>query len=301
MRKALLSLLITATATALIAGDHGSHRSYRNLSISTDDYDEITSCDQIGIRFDGERGLRAEEDLPVSSLRSLKVRAAHSGGIQVTGWNSHTYAVKVCKAAPLGADLSAVRGALNGNEVSAIGPDDRDWVVYFLVRAPRNATLDLSSDNGGVDVKNVNGNITASVHNGPLALKDSSGTIEATSHNGPVSFAGGSGSVTLRAHNGPLAVKLDGGAWDGTLDASTENGPLTLRLPRDFRSGVVVEANGHGPVSCHAEQCRGAKRAWSRDDDDDDAMGARRLELGSGPQNVHLSTVNGPVSVRERD
>ena len=49
---------------------------------------------------------------------------------------------------------------------------------------------------------------------------------------------------------------------------------LTSRRAASFRSGVVVESEGRGPVSCRAEACRQARRTW---DDEDN----RRIELGS--------------------
>jgi DUF4097 and DUF4098 domain-containing protein YvlB len=126
-------------------------------------------------------------------------------------------------------------------------------------------------------------------------VKDSSGTITASTVNGPISIDGGSGNVKLTATNGPLSVKLHGSFWDGDLAASTQNGPVSLKLPRGYRSGVVVESLGHGPVSCRAERCAESR---VREDDDDRL---RRIELGSGPAAVHLSTVNGPVSVKDLD
>src|SRR2546430_9784908 len=66
--------------------------------------------------------------------------------------------------------------------------------------------------------------------------------------------SGGSGSAKLNATNGPITVKLRGDSWNGSLDAHTENGPMSLRIPPTFRSGVVVESDGHGPVSCRADR-----------------------------------------------
>jgi hypothetical protein len=40
--------------------------------------------------------------------------------------------------------------------------------------------------------------------------------------------------------------------------------------------------------------CQNAKRNW---DDDDN----RRIEINAGPTAVHLSTVNGPVSVKSSE
>jgi hypothetical protein len=53
----------------------------------------------------------------------------------------------------------------------------------------------------------------------------------------------------------------------------------------------VVESTNHAPMSCRASICDGARKTW-----DDEH---RRIEYGSSPAVVHLSTVNGPVSVEE--
>jgi DUF4097 and DUF4098 domain-containing protein YvlB len=128
-------------------------------------------------------------------------------------------------------------------------------------------------------------------------VKESSGTINARTTNGPVSVSGGSGQVKLDATNGPISVKLSGTSWDGNLDASTQNGPLSLKLPRGFRTGVLVQALGGGPITCRAAGCPDLRA--SRYDRHEDRP--RRIELGSGPQNVRVSTVNGPVSVKESE
>ena len=93
-------------------------------------------------------------------------------------------------------------------------------------------------------------------------------------------------------------MKLDGVSWNGRLDASTQNGPVSLKLPRGFRSGVLVEQSGHGPISCRAEDCKQISM-YAEDENDDGRV--RRLQFGSGPQVVRLSTVNGPVSVKNLD
>jgi len=287
-----------------------------NVSISTDDDRELTSCDQIKVTFDNEAGVRTEEQLSTAGLRSLKVAASHNGGVRVTGSNGAGYSVRACKAAALDATLRDVRVSLRGNEVSVDGPEGDQWVVYFLVQAPRGATLDLSAHNGEVSVTDlVDATVTARTENGPLSIRRSTGTIDANASNGPIGLTGGGGTVKLRAENGPISVKLDGTTWNGSLDASTQNGPVSLKVPSNYRSGVVVESAGHSPVSCHVAGCRESFRDASKsrsvssssdadddDDDDDDDYGQqpRRLELGTGPTVVHISTVNGPVSVKER-
>jgi hypothetical protein len=295
MRR-FLTLLSVFFLLAVPAFAHG-HGRHGNVSINIDNDGEVTDCDDIRVRFDGERAQMVSEDVPFTG-RSLELRNEQHGGIHVTGWTGSTYQVRVCKATAPGADASAVRVTASGNKISAEGPDQDRWIVYYIVRAPRNAVLDLYSTNGGIGIDDVNGTVTARAINGPVSVKNSSGTIEATTTNGPISFGGSEGTVKLTATNGPVSVKLDGTGWNsGSLDASTKNGPVSLKLPRGYRSGIVVEALGHGPVTCRAEGC--LERRRHVDDDHDDRP--RRIELGSGPQMIRLATTNGPVSIKEAE
>ena len=164
------------------------------------------------------------------------MRSDQNGGIRVIGSRTGGYIVTACKAAAMSSDVNQVRAIVNGDEVSASGPDSDNWIVYFIVQTPRNATVDLSSTNGPIGVYEFDGTLTARAKNGPLRVKDSSGTIDASTVNGPISIEGGSGNVKLSASNGPLAVKLDGTGWrGGSLDASTQNGPVSLKLPHGYQ------------------------------------------------------------------
>ncbi len=291
MRRTLVILSLFALAAPLFAGRHGGHR---GLSMSIDDDGVVNDCSQMRVTINDRPAVRAEEIVPVGSPRSLAVHAPENGGIYVTGSQSSGYEVKACKAAAFHSALSDIRVRISGNEVTADGPDDGTWVVYFIVQAPRGATLDLRSQNGPIALRGVNGTVTANAVNGPISLKESSGSMNIETTNGPISLDGGSGSTKLNAENGPITVKLRGTSWDGSLDARTQNGPVALRMPASFRSGVVVESEGHGPVSCRSEACRQARRSW---DDEEN----RKIEFGSGATVVHLMTVNGPVSVRDND
>lgn len=288
MRRLLvLGMFLPAT---LLAGHHTSNQ---HLSVSTDD-GNISSCSDLRVTIDDEPAARAEETVPVGNPKSLAVHAARNGGIYAIGSASGGYEVTACKAAAAGTSLNDIRVSSSGNDVTADGPSDDRWVVYFLVRAPRGAQLDLDASNGPISLRQINGTIGARAVNGPISARELDGTINLETTNGPISIDGGSGTAKLNATNGPITVKLRGDSWNGTLDARTENGPVSLRIPSNFRSAVVVQSDGRGPVSCSADACRQARRTW---DDADN----RRIELGSGPTSVHLSTVNGPVSVRELD
>lgn len=292
MRRLLFSTLFLLLALPAFA--HGRHGGM-SISISDDDWRDIVDCDQIRVTFDGDRVPMTTEEIAVGNRGPLKVRTDHNGGIRVTGWDGSGYSVKACKAVSPGVNPAEIR-INNRDGLSVDGPDEGRWVVYFLVRAPRGASLDIEALNGPIGIAGVNGDVKARVTNGPISVKESSGKIDARAKNGPISLAGGSGEITLEAQNGPVSVKLEGTSFVGNLDASTQNGPVSLKIPRGFRSGVLVEQRGHGPISCRAEDCK--KVSLYSDDDDDDNDRVRKIELGSGPQTVRLSTVNGPVSVK---
>lgn len=259
------------------------------------------TCSASNIHWDGEQTFVEEQTLEAGALRSLKASVDRSP-VSVIGGNRSGYSIEVCKAATRPEDLRAIRVTLDGGELRSTGPENRRWHVWYRIRVPHNANVDIETSHGPLALRDVNGTIVARAKNGPLALSNVSGNVEATTTNGPISIDGGSGTMRVQATNGPLSVDLDGRSWQGgTLDASTKNGPLSLRIPRGYGSGVVVESNGRGPLSCRAEGCERFRAARSDDDDYprhwDDTP--RRIELGSGTEAVRLSTVNGPITIRE--
>lgn len=293
MRRFLVPVALMLISLAVSAHGHGGHGS--SFNISYDDDGSGAGCDGFSVRIGGERVPVIAEEVPFHGSL-LKAKTAGNGGIRVLGSASAAYGITVCKAVAPGTSASSVRAVLAGNELTTEGPDDETWMAYVVIRAPRGASLDVVSENGPISISRFDGTLTAEASNGPVSVRESRGTITARTTNGPVSISGGSGNIRLDATNGPVSVKLSELNWDGNLEASTRNGPVSLKLPRGFRSGVVVETDGNGPVTCRAEGCPEVKgRRW------DEENLPRRIQLGSGPQAIYLSTVNGPVSVKESE
>jgi len=300
-----MSLVVVAALGALVAGaaaPAAEHKDRdRSISVSFDDYVPLTDCSQVKITFGSGETVRGEEQItiPLAQSAQLIARASTNGGVYVQGADRSDYLVKACKAA--GADslaeaqriLGRLRLGRDGNVVTPRGPaDDHDWVVYLLIQAPRNASLDLEAHNGGIGLRDFSGKATVHVENGPLSLHSTTGEVRADTQNGPISVKGDSGNLYLRAQNGPISVELTGTQWQGSLDVHGTNGPLELDLPEGYRSGVRVESRGYSPFSCSAAACAGARKDW------DDRN--RSVEFGSAPLVVRLSTVNGPVSIGSR-
>ena len=261
--------------------------------------DDIRGCSDLEVTAHGRRVARAEESLTLPAPRGarLVVEGSRNGGVYVTGGGGRDYEVQVCKAAVAGTQeaaerqLGRIRVESGDGRLAGSGPTGGDWLVYFLIAAPRDAAMDVAVRNGPLAVRDTAGDFRLRAENGPIALRGTEGAYDVAVQNGPVSISGGGGDVKVRANNGPISVRLADGDWDGEgLDARAVNGPLSLSVGESFRSGVVVEASGNSPWSCSG--CAAARRTWQDE--------GRRFELGEGPVRVRLSTVNGPVSIKVR-
>ena len=153
MRRSLFLLLgfLMVAATAIAGSNYGRHHhGSRNISFDDDEF-ASTDCSSMRVTFDDERVPIVSENVPVGNPRALKIRSAQNGGVRIVG-GAPAYSVKACKAAGMNTDASQIRVNFNGDEVTASGPDDDNWVVYFIVQTPRAATVSVTANNGPISV-----------------------------------------------------------------------------------------------------------------------------------------------------
>jgi hypothetical protein len=289
-------------AVALTAAPHAfSHRSAPDVShgpgISYSEDAPVARCSDLHVRFDDHDTVVQTEERTItrSEASVLVVQAESNGGIQVQGWDQDTYSVTLCKAAEAGSGadstLSKIHLIFQNGELGVAGPSSHDrWSAHLMLRAPKGAALDLRVNNGPLSLHHVDGNLKVHAENGPVTVKDCTGELDLNSHNGPVTLEGNNGKQSVHTENGPVTLSLDGDSWTGAgVEAHATNGPVTLRIPSGYKSGVVIESDGHGPFRCKASVCSEGRKTW-----DDDR---KRIEFGSGPTLIRISTVNGPLSV----
>ncbi|HET9802857.1 MAG TPA: hypothetical protein VFP96_06460 [Candidatus Acidoferrum sp.] len=307
----VLGLIAFCSLSVVNAAAHDRHS--RNVSMRGDE--PAATCEDLKIEFDDHKAVVQSEDkaFSKSEMPVLRATGETNGGVQVTGWDKDNYSVTLCKAAAPYDDaqqvLAQIKMSVESGEVRVKGPSNHDgWTAFLLIRAPKSASVDLHVNNGPLSLYSVDGKILARAVNGPITAKNCKGEIRLTAQNGPITADGTSGTVELhtengpitsnetsgnvdiRTQNGPIEVALSGTNWDGTgLQAHAQNGPLTVRVPQGYKSGVVIESDGHSPFHCGASVCSEARKTW-----DDDK---KRVEFGSGPTVVHASTVNGPISI----
>lgn len=296
MTRHILSVLASclALAASIAPAGTGHREGHRGLNVSYHGYP--ARCGDFEVTIEGRAALRGEQamTLTLPTSAALSVRAARNSGVLIAASDRLDVLVMACKAAASREQLDQIRVSFENGLLTAVGPAEDAWVGYLLIEVPRGAGLDVEAQNGPISLQGLAGKVAARSQNGPISMKDCPGTIAAEAQNGPISIAGSGGDVRVRTQNGPISVKLRGTGWDGPgLDARAVNGPLSLKIPDGYRSGAVVESAGHSLFRCKGGSCDQARRSW-----DDDG---RRVELGAGPAVVHLSTVNGPVSVGPAD
>jgi hypothetical protein len=297
-RVPALLMVLGLVSTATSSPAHDLSYSFR---MDLDEDQRITSCSDFEMRFgkEGDRDVvtvRRDKSMVLTAPSSgpLRVRPGEHGGVCVQPSTDGGYSALVCLAAgardPKDADaiLDRIEIENTGGTLSVSGPE-KDWAVYVVLSVPRDVTLDLSTTNGPLSLREVSGRFTLRATNGPITIAGTTGVVDAEAVNGPIKFRGHAGDVRLAAQNGPMKVTLDDAKWSGKgLEGSTQNGPVKLEAPAALQAGIEVQGSWHSPIKVNGV------KSWERYPHD----GARLYRLGSGPVMIHLSTVNGPLEIR---
>jgi hypothetical protein len=158
--------------------------------------------------------------------------------------------------------------------IHAEGPDmwglsHRSWSVNFRLHVPRRLSAQLHTENGGIQITNIDGVIHADTTNGGLTLDDLAGEVQATTV------------------NGGLDVKLAGNQWRGAgLVAKSTNGGVSVKAPDNYSAHLIAETvNGGVSVSFPITVQGNINR--NRID----------TNIGQGGPTVQFQTVNGGVSI----
>jgi hypothetical protein len=264
---------------------------------------EAADCSRINQMFGDYEVARAQQHTSVPLGAPLELRPDTNGGVRIERGSGSAYQITACiaaggrSAAEAQTAVDAVRLVTEGNRVRVTGAPDastrvRSWSVQLIVLAPEGASIEAETTNGPIGVTGASGTFSLRASNGPISLSDVAGDVKARASNGPISVTGSRGEFDVETANGPISVDLGGSRWDGHLTARASNGPLTVTVPTGFQSGVEISSSFQSPWNCRAAACREGNREWDER--------SRSLRLGADPVVVRLSTVHGPVTVRER-
>ena len=144
--------------------------------------------------------------------------------------------------------------------------------VDYTLRVTRGVRVDeVNLVNGGFEIEGVAGDVKASVVNGSVKAKGLRGGIE------------------LSSVNGRIEVAVDQSDLKKSIDLSSVNGGVELSLPRDVNAKLDASAVTGGISSDFEASVR--HTGW---------IVGHNLEgeLGRGGPRIHLSDVNGHISIR---
>ena len=211
--------------------------------------------------------------------------SAKNGGIEVVGEDRQDIALEARvvvqqSSAKEAESLFKEIKILTDGSIRAEGPSQsgsffglfgNSWYVNFRLHVPRHLAAELHSENGGIDISNIDGDIDAHTTNGGLTLHDLGGKVHATTV------------------NGGLDVVLSGKQWQGEgLFAKSTNGGVTVNAPGHY-SAHLIAATVNGGISVDFPiTVKGSIR--NRVD----------TQIGQGGPTVQVETTNGGVSI-DRD
>ena len=209
----------------------------------------------------------------------LSVDAGPNGGISIKGWDRSDILVRSQVNTYAPTDGEARNLALqvfvraSGSDIRADGPvrdSDHQWTVSYEIFVPSRSSVNLATENGGVSISDVVGNLEFKTVNGGLNLRRVGGYVH--------------GNTT----NGGVTIELAGDRWEGQgLDVTTTNGGVRLRVPTNYSAQLEAQTI-HGGI--HAT---GVTELPAPD------QPAHRIStaLGAGGATLKLATTNGGVSL----
>jgi hypothetical protein len=276
-------------------------RHSRNTVTMNDDSPNDNCADHLRVYNDDFRNTVRDEETQTVGSQPLTITAEHNGGIQVTTWDKPEFSIKLCKQISIDDEaegrrlLSQTNLNISGGSVSVRSPQKDDHYslgTVVLVRAPRDAKLDLSVSNGGVSLTNFVGTATAHAQNGGISFRKSSGTLVAEAQNGGISIKDCGGDVSANVRNGGVSITVPE-HWEGKgLEAHTQNGGLSLIVPKNLSTGVEVVTSEHTSIVCRDDACTNAERTWD--------SGHKVLRMGGPNPQIRASTVNGGIVIEEQ-
>lgn len=298
MKKMIAVGLILPLCMVLALAQEHHNRSSSTVTMNEDSASD--DCrEHLRLYNDDYRANVRDEEIKTIPNQPLTITAEHNGGIQVTTWDKPEVSLKLCKQ--IAADdenegrklLADTHLEINGSKISIHVPEENHHSLgtLLLVKAPRNADLNLNVRNGGVSLTNFTGTAEAHAENGGISFKRSTGKLTAQAQNGGISIKDCGGEVSARVENGGLSIALPE-RWEGKgLDAHTRNGGLVVSLPKTFNGGLEVVAAEHTSIICKDNACDAGERTWDR--------GHKLFRMGGANPQVRATTENGGIVIED--
>jgi len=279
----------------------GEHRTWSGSTVTTNDDSTSDDCgEHLRVSNNDYRANVRDEEIKTIPNQPLTITAEQNGGIQVTTWDKPEVSLKLCKQIAIDDEsegrklLAETRLEINGSKISVHAPEENHHSLgtLLLVKAPKNANLNLSVHNGGVSLSNFTGTAEAHAENGGISFRRSTGKLTAEAENGGISIKDCGGDVSAKVENGGLSIAL-AEHWEGKgLEAQARNGGLVVSVPKTFNGGLEVVASEHTSIICKDNICDAGERTWD--------SGHKLFRMGGANPQVRATTENGGIIIKDR-
>jgi hypothetical protein len=175
--------------------------------------------DQLEIRAE-KRWRRGDPD----DVRIVQVAGANGDVVVCALWN----------------DAECTADGIRGRSTRRGWNDRNDVAVEFTLRVPDGVHVDLRTVNGGVTAEGLTGTVDASTVNGSITARSTGGPVHAQTVNGSIrATMGALGRDDLRYEtvNGAITLELPANA-DADLDLSTVNGGVSTDFPVTIQGAI---------------------------------------------------------------
>ncbi|MCC6970690.1 MAG: DUF4097 family beta strand repeat protein [Phycisphaerales bacterium] len=170
-------------------------------------------------------------------------------------------------------------------------PDDKRLSYEgcaFEIVLPDAADARLTSSNGAVTAKGINGPVLAESSNGAITIEHAGGPATAKTSNGAVTINHATGKVIADSSNGAIRVSLAKDA-KGPVKLDTSNGSITLSFGPAF-VGVIDADTSNGRVTINGIEAARVKQPKKSE---------ATVTLGEGEKST-LDTSNGSITIERR-
>lgn len=165
---------------------------------------------------------------------------------------------------------------------------------------PRKCSLNLTTSNGRIEARGVEGNVEMRASNGEVVGEDVGGNVSAETSNGGIRVERVSGWAEAHSSNGRVTVREAGGDIRcgtsngsillynviGSAEATSSNGSITCELPGGA-SAVVSGNTSNGRVECDFPLAMTRTSVSGK--------------IGDGKHSIVLRTTNGSISLKRLD
>jgi hypothetical protein len=213
----------------------------------------------------------------VAAAPGLRVQTAN-GGISVRGWarNSTLVHAKVDAWARSEQQARALANRIeivnDDGSVTARAPRMRrgeGYAVTYEVFVPSTSNLSARSENGGISISNVRGDIDFDARNGSVLLDRVGGRVRGS------------------AGKGGLTIQLAGSGWEGAGANVIVSEGVLLELPAGYSARLELESGAGRIVSDFPDTGQTKQNR------------AVALDLGAGGAVIRAVSEKGPVVVRQ--